>query len=66
MIYERTLENVKCGQLTGEINTNSNITPNCIGVTHHEPDTLLIEFSTSLSAAEETELDDVAIQDHVP
>ncbi len=65
-VYTRTEENVNCAQLTTQINANATITTNCLGATHHEPDTLLIEFSAAISAAEETELDTVVIPGHTP
>ena len=66
IVVEKTLENVSCSQLTSAINNNGSIAPNCLGVTHHEPDTLLIEFSAAISVAEETELDTVVIPGHTP
>lgn len=71
MIYEKVLASVSVGsvsvgQLHSEITANVTITKTCVGVTHHEPDQLIIEFASALSTAEETELDGVVLPGHTP
>ncbi len=64
-IEQKTLTLVDCEVLHSAINDNVNISPSCLGVTHHEPNRLLIEFDADLSGAEQTELD-TEIENHTP
>lgn len=59
MNYEYTKTNIIVETLEFEINESSIITTELKGVTFTEPDNLEIEFDSSLSSEEKTELDSI-------
>lgn len=65
VFYQKTKSgDYNLSQLQNEINTNAVIVPSCLAITS-EDTTLNLEFATSLSGAEETELNTV-VSDHIP
>jgi hypothetical protein len=63
--YDKTIPGsppIECNlaQLNEEINSNGNISPKCMGITHRNDDTFVtFDFSSNLSGSEETELENV-------
>ena len=62
----KTLSSVDSGALHLRLNDGGvSMGPNCIGVTFHSPDWLIVEFDAALNSGEEVMLD-TEIEIHTP